>query len=88
MRYIILLFSACIFISEGVLAQSNLLETVKKNPKEAQALCNYFRELNSQGLSAGSPEAISRIAKRRNLNLLDAEILSIYVIGLNCPEVK
>ncbi len=69
-------------------AQSTLLESVKNNPNEAQALCKQFRTLNSKGISASSPEAIKQISNQKNLTSTDAEILSIYVIGLNCPDVN
>ena len=72
----------------GVLAQSNLLENVKSNPEEAKSICNELRALNSNGISASSKEAIETISRRKNLSELDAEILSIYVIGLHCPEVN
>jgi len=72
----------------GVLAQSSLLENVKRNPKEAQALCKQFRGLNSKGISSSSQEAIGQISRQRNLSITDAEILSIYVIGLHCPDVN
>ena len=32
--------------------------------------------------------AISDVARKRNLSEVDAEILSTYVIGLNCPDVR
>lgn len=70
-----------------VQAQSNLLETVKRNPSEAKELCLRFRELNSKGLSANSKESIIQISQKRNLKEIDAEILSTYVRGLHCPDV-
>ncbi len=85
------LYSIAILIfasTHGVLAQSNLLESVKKNPDEAKALCNQLKILNSKGISSSSKEALNQISKERNLNSTDAEILSIYVIGLYCPEVN
>ncbi len=79
----------CVFSSTGVvLAQSNLLETVKRNPEEAKLLCKQFRDMNSKGISINSNEAISEISSKRNLSKIDAEILSIYVIGLHCPDVN
>ena len=69
-------------------ARSGLLETVKSNPEEATALCNHFRKLNKEGISANSKKAIKEIAKRRKISTMDAEILSIYVIGMNCPDIK
>ena len=74
--------------TQPTMAQSNLLESVKQNPKEAKALCNKLRKLNSKGISSGSKEAIEQISRERKLNKTDAEILSIYVIGLHCPEVN
>ncbi|WP_320675468.1 hypothetical protein [Prochlorococcus sp. MIT 1341] len=69
-------------------AQSSLLESVKGNPQEAIALCKEFKALNEKGISASSNIAISEVARKRNLNPIDAEILSTYVIGLNCPDVR
>ncbi len=88
MNYI---YSIAIFFiasTQGVFAQSNLLENVKQNSKEALALCSHFKSLNSKGISASSKEAIQEIASQKKLSTTDAEILSIYVIGLHCPEVN
>ena len=70
-----------------VLSQSNLLESVKNNPGDAIKMCNKFKELNSQGVSANSDKAIEFVSKKTNLGPVNAEILSIYVIGLHCPQV-
>ena len=88
MRCLLALLLVALAITPRVKAQSKLLESVKRNPNEARSLCDYFKSLNSKGISAYSKEAISRIAKKRNLNSIDAEILSTYVIGLNCPDVR
>ena len=69
------------------LSQSNLLESVKKNPKEAINICNKFREFNSRGISASSDQAIDYVSKKNKLNPVNAEIFSIYVIGLHCPDI-
>ena len=69
------------------LSQSNLLERVKKNPTDAIKMCNKFKELNSKGISASSDKAIEFVSKKNNLSPVNAEILSIYVIGLHCPQV-
>ena len=69
-------------------AQSSLLESVKGNPEEALALCSEFKALNTKGISATSTIAITDVANKRNLSPTDAEILSTYVIGLNCPDVR
>ncbi len=68
-------------------SQSNLLESVKKNPSNAIKICNKFKEFNSKGISASSDKAIDFVSKKNNLNPINAEILSIYVIGLHCPQV-
>ena len=70
-----------------VLSQSNLLETVKKNPNEARNLCNKFREFNSKGISASSDQAIDYVSNKKKLTPVNAEIFSIYVIGLHCPDI-
>ena len=82
--FILLLFPNSL---NPVLSQSNLLETAKKNPSEAKNICNKFRELNSKGVSASENEAINFVSKRNKLSSVNAEIFSIYVIGLHCPNV-
>ena len=85
-NFLLLLFLPVAFINP-VLSQSGLLETVKKNPGNAIKMCNKFKELNSKGISASSDKAIEFVSKKNNLNPINAEILSIYVIGLHCPQV-
>tara|TARA_B100000242_G_scaffold4337_1_gene2632 strand:- start:1065 stop:1331 length:267 start_codon:yes stop_codon:yes gene_type:complete len=70
-----------------VFSQSNLLERVKKNPEEAINICNKFKEFNSKGVSASDDEAIKFVSKRKKLTPVNAEIFSIYVIGLHCPDI-
>ena len=70
-----------------VYGQSNLLESVRKNPDEALKICNKFKEFNSKGISANSDKAINYVSKKNNLTPVNAEIFSIYVIGLHCPEI-
>ena len=84
-----LLFSLFLFFNSlyPVLSQSNLLESVKKNPNEARNLCNKFREFNSKGISASSDKAIDYVSKKNKLSPVNAEIFSIYVIGLHCPDI-
>ena len=88
MRYLYSIAISLIAFMPGVMAQSNLLESVKRNPKEAKALCMQFRKLNSIGVSASSNQAIKEISSQKNLSNTDAEILSMYVIGLHCPDVN
>ncbi len=70
-----------------VFSQSNLLESVKKNPEEAINICNKFRDFNSKGISASSDKALEYISKKNKLTPVNAEIFSIYVIGLHCPDI-
>ena len=70
-----------------VFSQSNLLESVKKNPEEAINICNKFREFNTMGISANSDKAIEYVSKKNKLTSVNAEIFSIYVIGLHCPDI-
>jgi hypothetical protein len=70
-----------------VQAQSALLESVKQNPALAQGLCQQFRQLNAQGVSATAPGSIATLARSRGLSPVDAEVLATYVIGLHCSNV-
>ena len=73
-------------INQSAMAQSRLLEGVKRNPDEAKSICESFRKLNKQKISAGSPKSIQAISTQKNISEVDAEILSMYVRGLYCPE--
>ena len=88
MSYIYSIAMIIIAFTQSTLAQSRLLENVMQNPKEAITLCNQLKSLNKKGISSSSKEALERISKERNLTKEDAEILSIYVIGVHCPEVN
>ena len=70
------------------LSQSALLDSVKQNPGRAKALCAQLRQLNSQGISSTSRQAIALVAAQQNLSPMDAEVLTTYVVGLYCPDVK
>ena len=83
-----LYFLFFLFLSTNFInAQSNLLERVKKNPQNAIEICNKFKELNKRGISASSDEAINYVLKKNKLSPINAEILSIYAIGIHCPNV-
>ena len=73
-------------INTEAMAQSRLLESVKRNPDEAKSICKSFRQLNEENVSAGSLKSIQKIAIKKNISEVDAEILSMYVRGLYCPE--
>ena len=80
--------STLIAVSPASEAQSSLLESVKRNPGEAKALCQEFKSINAQGESALSRQSIAKLAGTRNLNRTEAEIVATYVIGLNCPDIR
>jgi len=71
-----------------LLAQSALLESVKQNPALAKSLCNQFKELNAQGKSATSKESFARVASSQGVSEADGEVVTLYVIGLYCPDVR
>jgi len=83
------------FASVGLLAaapvsaaESKLLESVKRNPAEAQALCKKFKKMNSNGKSAYSKKSTKRVASSRALTMVDAEVFVTYVVGMHCPDVR
>ena len=84
--FLLSLILASFSINQAAMAQSRLLEDVKRNPDEAKSICQKFRELNKQNISAGSPKAIQKISTQKNISEVDAEVLSMYVRGLYCPE--
>jgi hypothetical protein len=69
-------------------ADSDLLNSVKRNPEKAKAMCRSFREMNDNGESAYSKNATRKVATNQNLNFQDAEILVTYVVGMHCPDVR
>jgi len=69
-------------------AAAGMLDTVKQNPALARSLCEQFKQLNASGQSATSKEAIAKVASSQGLTTLDAEVLTTYVIGLHCPDVR
>ena len=69
-------------------AGSELLDAVKKNPQLAKKLCGDLKALNARNLSYLSPEAVAQVSSLQGLNKTDAEILSTYVVGMYCPEVR
>jgi hypothetical protein len=71
-----------------VRAASALLESVKQNPALARSMCARFKQFNAQGQSATSKESISWVASSQGLSPIDAEVLTTYVIGLHCPDVR
>ena len=74
--------------TSAVSASSELLKGVKRNPQQAKGMCSDFKTFNENGESAYSKQSIDSIAKSRNLNHDDAEILVTYVVGMHCPNVR
>ena len=83
---LIILIFTLFAINQKAMAQSRLLEGVKRNPDEAKSICKSFRELNKINVSASSLKSIKKISIQKNISEVDAEILSMYVRGLYCPE--
>ena len=73
-------------INQDAMAQSRLLDGVTRNPDDAKSICKSFRNLNKENISASSPKSIQKISIQKNISEVDAEILSMYVRGLYCPE--
>ena len=69
-------------------ADSELLNSVKRNPQLAQAMCSRFQDLNAQGKSAYSKKVTREIANEQNISKQDAEVLVTYVVGMHCPDVR
>ena len=69
-------------------AESDLLNSVKRNPEKAKAMCRSFVEMNNNEQSAYSKKSIRKVAKSENLNFQDAEILVTYVVGMHCSDVR
>ena len=74
--------------AEPALANSPLLDSVKRNPQRARAICAELKDLNAKGVSYTSPQAVAQVGAQQGLNTTDAEILSTYVVGLYCPDVR
>lgn len=72
----------------AVQAQSQLLDAVKQNPAQAKQLCGQLRQMNAAGLSATSNQAVATIAQQQKLSTADAEVLTTYVVGIYCPDVR
>ena len=85
-----LLIGITVVLTAGVAraADSELLNGVKRNPQEAQAMCQTFRSLNGQGESAYDKSTTKKVAKSRQISRRDAEVLITYVVGIHCPDVR
>ena len=86
--HLVLGLAACFSLSSANAAASQLLETVKQNKQLATQLCGHFRKLNASVQKAHDPAAIQATAAQQELSQLDAEILTTYVVGMYCPDVR
>lgn len=75
-------------VPAGASAASALLETVKQNPALARTLCSQFKAINAEGRSALAKDSVAKVAASQGLSPKDAEVLTTYVIGLHCPDVR
>ncbi len=71
-----------------VAADSDLLNSVKRNPEKAKAMCSSFLQMNANGKSAFSKANINTVAANENLSFQDAEILMTYIVGMHCDDVR
>ncbi|WP_084213257.1 hypothetical protein [Synechococcus sp. WH 8109] len=71
-----------------VAADSDLLNSVKRNPEKAKAMCRSFRQMNANGRSPFSKTYINQVAASENLSFQDAEILMTYIVGMHCDDVR
>lgn len=83
-----LLLALTLGMPPNAMAASGLLESVKQNPALARNLCEQFKQRNAAGQSAMAKESIAAVAASQGLSTVDAEVLTTYVIGLYCPDVR
>ena len=77
-----------LFGSAALAADSDLLDSVKRNPQLAATMCRQFKDLNSKGKSAYSKKTTKQVAAAQKLTQEDAEVLVTYVVGMHCPDVR
>ena len=75
-------------LNPALAVASPLLESVKQNKQLASQLCGEFRKLNAGGQRAHEPAIIRTTATSQGLSTIDAEILTTYVVGMYCPDVR
>ncbi|MEN9877259.1 MAG: hypothetical protein RLZZ158_298 [Cyanobacteriota bacterium] len=75
-------------LNPALAVASPLLESVKQNKQLASQLCGEFRRLNAGGQRAHEPANIRSTAASQGLSTIDAEILTTYVVGMYCPDVR
>ena len=75
-------------LASPALCQTDLLESVKRNPAQAKAMCKTFRQANDNNASAYDKATTRQVARAQQLSAQDAEILITYVVGMHCPDVR
>ncbi|EDY37597.1 conserved hypothetical protein [Cyanobium sp. PCC 7001] len=76
------------FTAPPAWSQSQILDSVKRNPGKAKQICAQLRQMNAEGVSYTSRKATRQIAQQEGLTPGDAEVLTTYVVGLHCPDVR
>ena len=87
-RRLLTISLSALFGSAALAADSDLLDSVKRNPQLAATMCRQFKELNSKGKSAYSKKTTKQVAAAQKLTQEDAEVLVTYVVGMHCPDVR
>ena len=87
-RQLLIISLFALFGSAALAADSDLLDSVKRNPQLAARMCRQFKDLNSKGKSAYSMKTTKQVAAAQKLTNQDAEVLVTYVVGMHCPDVR
>ena len=87
-RQLLIVGLFALFGSASQAADSDLLDSVKRNPQLAATMCQQFKDLNSKGKSAYSKKTTKQVAAAQKLTKEDAEVLVTYVVGMHCPDVR
>ena len=64
-KYLLISLFLLLGFTKPIFSQSNLLESVKKNPDDALKMCTKFKEFNSKGISASSDKVIDFVSKKK-----------------------
>ena len=88
LKHLIIGLAVVLAPNAAATAESDLLNGVKSNPREAKAMCQDFRDQNERGKSAYDWSTTSSVAQSRQISRPDAEVLITYVVGIHCPDVR